>query len=171
MGRLIRSDVLYELYINRRLSMKEIGKKIGCTAMTVRKYLILYGIPRRTRLEALKGRKIHRTPEQFNEWRKKISDSKKESLDNKGKNHWNWKGGKIETPFGYFRVHMPTHPYADKGGYVAEHRLVMEKHLGRYLKPEEIIHHINGNGLDNRVKNLKLCSSKSAHQKGHKKRR
>lgn len=77
----------------------------------------------------------------------------------------NWKGGRIVTPEGYVRLRTPGHPFATKSGYVAEHRLVMEKAIGRYLSPNEVVHHMNGNRSDNRIANLQLFSENSLHLK------
>lgn len=77
----------------------------------------------------------------------------------KGSTHPSWKGGKYITSHGYVMIKAYNHPRVDKNGYIFEHILVMEKHLGRFLVQDEIVHHINGNRQDNRVENLELMTS------------
>jgi hypothetical protein len=64
---------------------------------------------------------------------------------------------------GYILTLMPSHPFVSVDGYVLEHRLIMEKHLGRYLLPTEVIHHIDNNHSNNILDNLKLFNSQSDH--------
>lgn len=80
-----------------------------------------------------------------------------------------WKGGRKRRKDGYIFVVAPDeHPYpADikKSGmkYVLEHRYVMEQHLGRYLTPDEVVHHIDENPSNNKIANLRLYSSQQEH--------
>lgn len=76
-----------------------------------------------------------------------------------------WKGGQIKNWAGYILVRSPNHPHADKRGYVFQHRLIVEKQIGRYLKPKEVTHHINKTGDDNRLPNLIAFKNNGLHRK------
>ena len=65
---------------------------------------------------------------------------------------------------GYKFMWCPKHPFVRKDCYMQEHRLIMEKHLRRYLTKKERIHHINRKKGDNRIKNLQLFPDESTHQ-------
>ena len=112
--------------------------------------------------------------------------NKGKSLFKKGHTPWNkgkkcphcsgdknnfYNGGKTIDKRGYVYLYIPSHPFAQVNGFIAEHRLVMEKHIGRHLDPNEVIHHkgtkfpicsYDDKG-DNRIENLELLPNKASH--------
>lgn len=86
-----------------------------------------------------------------------------------GDKHWNWKGGIWKKIDGYVFLLRKNHPNCNKYGYVKRSRLVIEESLGRYLKRNEVVHHINKIRNDDRIENLKLFSSNQEHIKEHSK--
>src|SRR3990167_2598885 len=62
-------------------------------------------------------------------WQKRVVGGEKSSL---------WRGG-FHVKDGYKFIRAREHPHANATGYVREHRLVMEKKLGRFLKPTEVV--------------------------------
>lgn len=85
---------------------------------------------------------------------------------NKGPKCINYKNG-TQVTNGYISVLAPDHPHTNRRGYVYEHRLVMEKRLGRYLTPEEVVHHIDFNKKNNADENLMLFATDSEHRRHH----
>lgn len=77
----------------------------------------------------------------------------------KNKSWFKNKGGCVDE-HGYNKIHI------GKGKYKREHRVVMQKYLGRELSIDEVVHHINGDKLDNRIENLQVMSKKE-HDKLH----
>lgn len=78
-----------------------------------------------------------------------------------------WRGWQIKAR-GYKSIYFPNHPShkGTKNIYILEHRLIMEAYLGKWLKSNEFIHHINGIRDDNYLKNLRLMSNEE-HSKLH----
>jgi hypothetical protein len=87
------------------------------------------------------------------ETKMKISESRNKY---KGENHPMWKGGRRINHNGYVEVRIPNHHRARGNGYVFEHILVAEEKLGRKLKVNEQVHHLNKNRQDNRPENLSI---------------
>ena len=80
----------------------------------------------------------------------------------RGENHPKWRGGKYKN-LGYVYIQKPDHPFCNNRGYIFEHRLVIEQQIGRFLQPQEHVHHINKIKDDNRLENLIAFVSNSAH--------
>jgi hypothetical protein len=64
---------------------------------------------------------------------------------------------------GYRYLYRPDHPHTTKQGYVAEHRLVVEDREGRLLLPDEVVHHIDGDPLNNAPENLMIFQTNPDH--------
>ena len=74
----------------------------------------------------------------------------------------NWKGGRHKNSNGYIQVAIPDNSLfvsmRNATTYVMEHRLIMAERLGRCLRSDEIVHHLNGIRDDNRIANLLILS-------------
>ncbi|MBT8341051.1 MAG: HNH endonuclease [Desulfatitalea sp.] len=95
---------------------------------------------------------------------RKLGLNSKRTGPKSGKRHPDWKGG-VRLVKGYRYIYAPFHPRATKQNYVAEHRLVMECKLERFLHPKEIVHHVDGNPLNNDESNLVVFRTNGAHLK------
>lgn len=73
-----------------------------------------------------------------------------------------WNGGRKVRKDGYTLVAAPPH-HPSGQPYILEHRHVMEQHLGRYLTPDEVVHHRDANPRNNALDNLQLFASQAEH--------
>ena len=84
----------------------------------------------------------------------------------KGQPAHNWKGGRRRLKIGYVMINVKGHPRAYRNE-VYEHIIIAEKKLGRYLEPNERVHHINGIKDDNRPENIMVFQNHKEHLQHH----
>jgi hypothetical protein len=71
----------------------------------------------------------------------------------------NWKGGRSVASNGYVLIRVGTeHHLADVRGYAYEHRLVAEEKLGRRLRTDEEVHHVDGKQTNNAPENIEVVT-------------
>lgn len=146
-------DLAVRVFLETR-SYEAAAKAVGRTKTAVKLHLKRTGMTHR----AVFGRYHH-----SEETRKRIVQNRR---TRRGPDHPFWRGGRRISDGGYVEVLMPHHPRARGNGYVFEHILVAEAMLGRPLRPGEVVHHKNGNKLDNRPENLEIMDS-CAHSRLH----
>lgn len=80
-----------------------------------------------------------------------------------------WKGGVIVNKVHHrTKIYNPEHHRADKNGYVFRSIIAAEKALGKRLPNGAVVHHHNGNSMDDRNENLVICENKAYHMFLHK---
>ena len=67
----------------------------------------------------------------------------------------------------YLAGYCPGHPRSTPQGVVYQHVLVAEETLGRFLKPHEVVHHIDLDKLNNSPNNLIVFVENSDHVRFH----
>jgi hypothetical protein len=126
-------DLLRRLYEDELLTVEEIGVRLGVSGKVANKACRRAGVRMRRRGPL------------------------------SGKGHPCWKGGVTTDKSGYVLRYKPNHPFCNAGGYIREHRLVMEQKLGRTLLPLEVVHHRDDDPSNNHPDNLELFASNREH--------
>lgn len=166
MNRDIPKKEFLSKYYSLGYSMKDIADSLNMSVGKIHKYFHIYEIKPR-------------------EWGSQSSFAKEKiSVSQKGKTHIGHKhtketkeklsklklkkgiGHKKLRSDGYVSIYFPDHPKSNKDGMIMEHDLVMECFIGRWLKDDEVVHHINKIRNDNRIENLKLMTKKE-HARFH----
>jgi hypothetical protein len=66
---------------------------------------------------------------------------------------------------GYMYIYKPKHPNSKQNGCILLHRYLMSEYIKRPLKSQEYVDHIDGNKLNNDIKNLQILTPLKHNQK------
>lgn len=80
--------------------------------------------------------------------------------DISGDRNPNWKGGLVRGVNGRMLVYCPGDPEAKHlgGSHALRYRIIAREKLGRPLRPDEVVHHVNGDPTDDRPGNLAVMT-------------
>jgi len=77
-----------------------------------------------------------------------------------------WTGGEYITSSGYKKILKKGHPLSDRDGHIFEHRYVVCEKYGTGALIDRVVHHIDGDKLNNNIENLEIMTM-SEHTKHH----
>lgn len=173
----------------KRMTPAEVAKSLGVSRNTVARRMAEYGVEpkfhyRPPSAENILSREYLESVKDTHTYRDVMAETglKKSTVNNylrkygirlkteryRGEKSKMWKGGSFVRKSGNSKYrYVATHRDSEgKLQYKREHILVMEQHIGRPLKDNEVVHHVDGNGLNNSVDNLVLMT-KAQHNRFH----
>jgi hypothetical protein len=136
--------LIKELHWEQNKSLRDIAKMMGLKWGGLRHYIKRYNIPVKSRAQSLLDKYDGHSP--------------------------TWKGGRQlftesrKNGSQYWYVFSPNHPNANCRGYVLEHRYVASQTIGRPIKEDEVVHHRDGNKLNNDPLNLEVRKRGGSNQ-------
>ena len=167
----MKKETLIERYVDCQQSLTEIAKDYGVTPNAIFYWLIKYGIPRRNKSEAARvlwkrfpEKHYNRNSASWVGIKRSEETRMKISLAKRGKNHPHWRGGECKKDGRVF-ILAPEHPFCGKSRYVLRSHLVWELNSGMRIQLGEIIHHKDGNRLNDEIENLQWMKNQSEHMR------
>lgn len=141
---------LEDMYINQGLTRRQIAETLGVGMGTVHRWMSVHDIrlPDEMYAKATGGQ-----PRDAVMSKKALQIKRQQSMAHKN----------THMQYGYVLLYNPGHPTANNYGYTQEHRTVIENYLHRFLKEEEVVHHIDKVRSNNDLSNLALFANDSQH--------
>lgn len=156
----VNKVILEKLYITDRLSIPDVAKKLGVNYSAARKALLDAGIQLRSRAEGIRLAShklgvhlIGKTRIFTDQWKENMRAARLKHANGNAKGVSFKSGGYVEITRG---------PNKGRGLHV----VIMEAHIGRRLRSDEVVHHKDGNKHNNNLSNLELMT-RAEHSRLH----